>query len=70
TRLALELAEEVGVELGMGKIVGREFEYVLAQGWGEDNFDVVVRAQEDRTGVTLQIPAEEMPQPPPGGWRA
>jgi len=70
TRLALELAEEVGVEMGMGKIVGREFEYVLAQGWGEDNFDVVVRAQEDRTGVTLQLPAEDMPQPPPGGWRA
>jgi len=69
TRLALELADEVGVEMGMGKVVGREFEYVLAQGWGEDNFDAVVRAQEDRTGVVLQIPAEEMPQPPPGGWR-
>jgi 3-hydroxyisobutyrate dehydrogenase len=70
THLALDLAEELGVEMGMGSVVGRDFEYVLSQGWAEDNFDAVVRAQEDRTGVTLQIPAEEMPEPPAGGWRA
>jgi len=70
THLALDLAREVGVEMGMGSIVGREFEYVLDQGWGDLNFDAVVRAQEDRTGIQLSLPEDQMPQPPASGWRA
>ncbi len=70
THLALDLAHEVGVEMAMGEVVGREFEYVLDQGWAELNFDAVVRAQEDRTGITLQLPDDGMPQPPASGWRA
>ena len=54
----------------MGAVVGREFEYVLDQGWADLNFDAVVRAQEDRTGITLQLPDDGMPQPPASGWRA
>ena len=70
THLALDLAEEVGVEMGMGSVVGREFDYVLGQGWGELNFDAVVRAQEDRTGITLELDEDNLPQPPASGWRA
>jgi 3-hydroxyisobutyrate dehydrogenase len=70
THLALDLAHELGVEMSMGEVVGRDFEYVLEQGWGELNFDAVVRAQEDRTRITLQLPEDQMPQPPAGGWRA
>jgi 3-hydroxyisobutyrate dehydrogenase-like beta-hydroxyacid dehydrogenase len=70
THLALDLAEEVGVEMGMGSIVGRDSEYVLSQGWGDLNFDAIVRAQEDRTGITLQLDEDNMPQPPASGWRA
>jgi 3-hydroxyisobutyrate dehydrogenase len=70
THLALDLADELGVEMGMGTVVGRDFEYVLEQGWAELNFDAVVRAQEDRTGITLQLDEENMPQPPASGWRA
>ncbi len=70
THLALDLAEEVGVEMAMGAVVGREFDYVLGQGWQEQNFDAVVRAQEDCSGVTLQLDDDNMPQPPASGWRA
>jgi 3-hydroxyisobutyrate dehydrogenase len=70
THLALDLAQELGVEMAMGSVVGREFDYVLEQGWGEHNFDAVVRAQEDRTGIQLQLPEDRMPEPPPSGWRA
>jgi 3-hydroxyisobutyrate dehydrogenase len=70
THLALDLADELGVEMGMGTVVGRDFEYVLEQGWAELNFDAVVRAQEDRTGITLQLDEDNMPQPPASGWRA
>jgi 3-hydroxyisobutyrate dehydrogenase-like beta-hydroxyacid dehydrogenase len=70
THLALDLAKEVGIEMAMGSVVGREFEYVLGQGWSELNFDAVVRAQEDRTGITLELSEDNMPQPPASGWRA
>ncbi|HWC30793.1 MAG TPA: NAD(P)-dependent oxidoreductase [Dehalococcoidia bacterium] len=70
THLALDLAEEVGIPMAMGSVVGREFEYVLDQGWAELNFDAVVRAQEDRTGIQLALPEDRMPQPPASGWRA
>jgi 3-hydroxyisobutyrate dehydrogenase-like beta-hydroxyacid dehydrogenase len=70
THLALDLAEEVGIPMAMGSVVGREFDYVLGQGWGDLNFDAVVRAQEDRTGIQLQLPEDRMPQPPASGWRA
>jgi 3-hydroxyisobutyrate dehydrogenase-like beta-hydroxyacid dehydrogenase len=69
THLALDLAKEVGIEMSMGSIVGREFDYVLGQGWGEQNFDAVVRAQEDRSGIQLALPEDRMPQPPASGWR-
>jgi 3-hydroxyisobutyrate dehydrogenase-like beta-hydroxyacid dehydrogenase len=70
THLALDLAEELGIPMAMGSVVGREFDYVLGQGWGEMNFDAVVRAQEDRTGIQLALPEDRMPQPPASGWRA
>lgn len=56
--------------MSMGSVVGREFDYVLGQGWAEQNFDAVVRAQEDRSGITLQLDDDNMPQPPASGWRA
>jgi hypothetical protein len=32
---------------------------VLAKGWGDLNFDVVVRIQEERTGQVLELPDAE-----------
>jgi 3-hydroxyisobutyrate dehydrogenase len=56
TRLALDLAEEVGVPMPLGTVIGREMEEVLARGWGDLDFDASVRLQEERTGVTLELP--------------
>jgi 3-hydroxyisobutyrate dehydrogenase-like beta-hydroxyacid dehydrogenase len=56
TRLALELAHELEVPMDMGEIAGREMQQVLEKGWGDQNFDVVVRIQEERTGQVLDLP--------------
>jgi 3-hydroxyisobutyrate dehydrogenase len=56
TRLALDLADEFNVPMAVGSVIGREMEEVLAHGWGDLDFDVSVRLQEERTGVVLKLP--------------
>ena len=47
-----------------------EADSTVARVQGELNFDAIVRAQEDRTGITLELDPDNLPQPPAGGWRA
>lgn len=67
TLLALDLAHEVGVDVGVFEVVGREMEIALAQGLGDLSFEAVVIPQEQRSGVTLQLTEEQLAEfgPPP-----
>jgi len=56
TRLAIELAHELGVPMDMGEVAHSEMQQVMEKGWGDLNFDVVVRIQEERTGQVLDLP--------------
>ena len=58
--LALELAHDLGVPVTMSEQVDHDMRYVIEKGWGDLTFDVVVRAQEDRTGVELRLTPEEL----------
>ncbi len=53
--LALELADEVGVPMEVGSIVGRKLREVLEHGWGELNSDAIVMLQEELSGVKLEV---------------
>jgi 3-hydroxyisobutyrate dehydrogenase-like beta-hydroxyacid dehydrogenase len=55
TRLALDLAHELEVPMAVGEIVGAEMDAVMAHGWGGLDYDVVVRIQEERTGIVLEL---------------
>jgi 3-hydroxyisobutyrate dehydrogenase-like beta-hydroxyacid dehydrogenase len=57
TNLALELAGQFGVPMAVASVVGKEMEDVIARGWGDQDFDVTVRLQEERAGVELRLPA-------------
>lgn len=65
TRLALDLAHEVGVPMAVGEAVGHDMDEVMARGWGGLDFDIVARIQEERTGVILELAEEDLPPPPP-----
>lgn len=59
TRLALDLAAEYGVPMAMGALVGQALEEALARGWGDLDFDAIVRLQEDRTGIQLRLSEQQ-----------
>jgi 3-hydroxyisobutyrate dehydrogenase len=59
TRLALDLAHELGIPMAVGEAVGRDMQEVMDRGWGHLDFDVVARIQEDRTGIVLELPIED-----------
>ena len=46
--------------LSAGSAVDRDLKFALDQGWGELDFDVIVRAQEERTGVRLELTPDEI----------
>jgi 3-hydroxyisobutyrate dehydrogenase len=58
TRLALELAHDLGVPMQVGEAVGSDMDEVMARGWGPLDFDVVARLQEERAGVVLELKQE------------
>ena len=45
----------MGVPMALGEQVHAEMQEVLEKGWGEMNFDVVVRLQEEKTGQVLEL---------------
>jgi len=58
TRLAMELARELGVPMEIGTIVERDKEESLRRGWAALSPDVFVRLQEERAGVVLELEAK------------
>jgi len=60
TLLALDLAHEVGVDVGVFEVVGREMEIAVAHGLGDLSFEAAVMPQEERSGVVLQLSEEEL----------
>jgi 3-hydroxyisobutyrate dehydrogenase-like beta-hydroxyacid dehydrogenase len=55
TRLAMDLARELGVPMEIGSIVERDKEEAMRRGWGDLSPDAFVQLQEERSGVVLQI---------------
>jgi 3-hydroxyisobutyrate dehydrogenase len=56
TRLAMDLARELGVPMEIGSIVERDKDEAQRRGWDALSPDVFVRLQEERAGVVLEIP--------------
>jgi 3-hydroxyisobutyrate dehydrogenase len=56
THLAIELAHEHDVPMPIGELVEEAKQEALRRGWGPLSPDVFVRLQEERAGVTLEIP--------------
>ena len=56
TRLALELANENGVPMAIGALVQQALADLLDRGLGDRDFDAMVLLQEERAGVTLELP--------------
>jgi 3-hydroxyisobutyrate dehydrogenase-like beta-hydroxyacid dehydrogenase len=56
THLALDLAHEIGVDVSMLEVCGRDSAMALAKGYGDLNFEAVVKVQEERAGVQLRLP--------------
>ena len=61
TRLALELADEVGVPMQTGEAVRRDQEVLLSRNLGELSTDALVQIQEDRAGVVLELNEDDLP---------
>ena len=59
-KLALELADEVGVPMQVAQVAMREFEQALARGWGERDSRTPMLLQEERAGVSPRVPAEKL----------
>lgn len=57
TSLALALGDELGVPLQLATKIRDEMQQVLDRGWGDLDFDVIARLQEERAGVTLELPS-------------
>ena len=61
TRLALELAHEVGVPMETGEAVYRDQLELLKRGVGEYSTDALVMMQEERAGLELEIDEADLP---------
>jgi 3-hydroxyisobutyrate dehydrogenase-like beta-hydroxyacid dehydrogenase len=61
TRLALELAHEVGVPMQVGEAVLKDQQVLLERGLGELSTDALVQVQEERAGVVLEIDESDLP---------
>jgi 3-hydroxyisobutyrate dehydrogenase len=59
-KLALELAQEVGVPMQVAQVAMREFEQALARGWAERDSRTPMLLQEERAGVSPRVPAEKL----------
>jgi 3-hydroxyisobutyrate dehydrogenase and related beta-hydroxyacid dehydrogenases len=59
--LALELAHKAGVPMKIGEIALAELTEAMGRGWEERDCRVAMTLQEERAGVSAQIPAERIP---------
>jgi len=58
TRLGLELAEQNEVPMFISNYLREQTQEVLDRGWGNEDFDAVVKLQEERAGVELNLADE------------
>jgi len=58
--LALELAREVGVPMQFGQLALDELSRAMQRGWAERDFRVSLTLQEERAGVEVHIPEEQL----------
>jgi 3-hydroxyisobutyrate dehydrogenase-like beta-hydroxyacid dehydrogenase len=58
THLALDLAHDIGADVSILEVCGRDSAMAIAKGWGDLNFEAVVKVQEERTGAPLKLPQE------------
>jgi len=61
TRLALELSHEVDVPMQVGEAVYKDQMELLARGLGEESTDALVKMQEERSGITLEVDEADLP---------
>lgn len=59
-RLALELADQLGVPLRCARLVRDDFQEALARGWGDRDSQSPLLLQNERAGVTIQLSADEV----------
>jgi 3-hydroxyisobutyrate dehydrogenase len=59
-KLALALAQEVGVPMQVAEVAMKEFETALARGWGERDSRTPMLLQSERAGVSPHVPAEKL----------
>ncbi|TAK82362.1 MAG: NAD(P)-dependent oxidoreductase [Betaproteobacteria bacterium] len=58
--LAVELAQRQGVPLKVGKIALDELTEAMNRGWGERDCRVAMTLQEERAGVSVRVPPEDL----------
>jgi 3-hydroxyisobutyrate dehydrogenase len=58
--LALELAEECGVPMRVGRAALDELAEALRRGWAERDCRVAMTLQEERAGVSVRVPAGDL----------
>jgi len=59
--LALELAENIGVPMRIGRIALDELAESMRRGWGERDCRAAMLLQEERAGVAARVSAERLP---------
>ena len=58
--LAMELAQDCGVPMKVGRIALEELAEAIARGWSERDCRVAMTLQEERAGVSVRVPADDL----------
>ena len=58
--LAMELAQDCGVPMKVGRIALDELAQAMARGWAERDCRVAMTLQEERAGVSVRVPADDL----------
>lgn len=58
--LALELASDCGVPLRVGRVALDELAGAIERGWAERDCRVAMTLQEERAGISVRVPADEI----------
>jgi len=59
-KLANELAKEIGVPMPLGELTLAELTEALERGWGDRDARVAMLLQEERTGLDIHVPEEQL----------
>jgi 3-hydroxyisobutyrate dehydrogenase len=58
--LATELGRELGVPMRLSNLALADLTEALTRGWGEKDSRVAMLLQEERAGVDIRVPAEQL----------